>query len=99
MSNENDVESFVMPTDPAQLKELRGIFYEMSGCLQRAKDMRSSFNDLALSIEEKFKIPKKVAARMGRTFHKGDFKDQEHEDTIFGEVYTRVFTKEEEQGN
>lgn len=97
--NEQDVESFVMITDPAKKKELRNILFEMSGCLQRIKDTRESFNDLAVSIEEKFKIPKKVASRMGKTFFKGNFKDQEHEDTIFGEVYSSVLTKEEEQVN
>jgi hypothetical protein len=83
--------SFTMPTDPNDLRALRNILLEMSGCLQFIKDRREVLKDLALSVEERFKIPKEVAAEMGKTFFKGDFEDKKHKNEIFQEVYERAF--------
>jgi len=89
-------ESFVMPTGP-QLKDLLEILRQMSGCHQFIKDKRDHLKDLALDIEGGYGIPKKVAAKMGKTYFAGDFQDQDHENTIYSEVYSKII--EEAQGN
>lgn len=82
-------ESFVMPTGE-QLKDLLEILRKMSGCHQFIKDKKDNLKDFALDIEGGYGIPKKIAAKMGKTYFTGDFEDQEHENTIYGEVYSKI---------
>ncbi len=82
-------ESFVMPTGD-QLKDMLDILRKMSGCHQFIKDRNKDLKDFALDIEGGYGIPKKVAAKMGKTYFTGDFEDREHENTIYGEVFSKI---------
>jgi hypothetical protein len=82
-------ESFVMPTGD-QLVDLLEILRKMSGCHQFIKDKREDLKDFALDIEGGYGIPKKVAAKMGKTYFAGDFEDQDHENAIYSEAYSRI---------
>lgn len=94
---EKVVESFVMPTKEEDIKELKRILWEISGHLGSIKDARDKIADLAEDIEVGFKIPKSVAKKMGTTWHKQNFDDLDHENTIFGEVYSRLFKESGEE--
>ena len=94
---EKVVESFVMPTKEEDIKALRDILFEISGLIQVTKDTRKKISDRCEDIEGTFKIPKSVAKKMAVTFHKQNFDDLEHENTIFGEVYSRLFKESGEE--
>jgi hypothetical protein len=88
---EKVVDTFVMPTKEEDIKALRNILFEISGLIEVIKDTREKISDRCEDIEVGFKIPKAVAKKMAVTFNKQNFDDLDHENTIFGEVYTRLF--------
>jgi hypothetical protein len=94
---EKQVESFVMPTKEEDIKELKRILWEISGYLGSIKEARDNIADRAEDIEVGFKIPKAVAKKMAITWHKQNFDDLDHENTIFGEVYSRLFKESGEE--
>ncbi len=94
---EKQSESFVMPTKEEDVKALKEILFEISGQLQMIEDARQSISDRCEDIEVGFKIPKKVAKKMATTWHKQNFDDLDHENTIFGEVYSRLFKESGEE--
>lgn len=96
--NDEDILSTALPTDPAQLKKLRNMLYEMSGLLANIKLNNGSIKDIAELIEADFGIPKKIAKKLGKTFHDGNFLDVSSENSIFEELYSRIVTPSE-QGN
>lgn len=94
---EKQVESFVMPTKEEDIKALKEILWKISGHLEGIKTAREDIADLAEDIEVGFKIPKAVAKKMAITWHKQNFDDLDHENTIFGEVYSRLFKESGEE--
>lgn len=91
MTDSNESQEFTMPSNPADRKKIKETLQEMAGALQFIDDKRAYISDSAAALQEEFKIPKKIGAKMARTLHKNNYQDVAAETNQFETLFEILF--------
>lgn len=82
MTND-DVISFSLPSNPADRKKIRDIFYEMAGLKQTIKDRQEDYKAYIDTLHNDYQIPKKLIAKVAKIVYDHNFDEisEEHSAT------------------
>ena len=82
--------SDIIPTNPEDLRKMKGMIVEMTNCLQRIEDEKEHMKDIADAGEEKFAIKKKYLNKLARVMFKHNYSDLQTENEHFEYLYEAV---------
>lgn len=74
-----ETESFVLPTNPVELKSIRDAIYEIEGALAFIQDKKEFIKDVHSMLDEKYNMPKDIVTKMVKA----------HQDDMFDEMVSR----------
>jgi hypothetical protein len=79
-----------MNLTPEQTKQLRGAIGEISASMTRTEAERDLIREIVKDQSQQLQIPKKIIAKIAKTYHKQSLTQdiQDHED--FVELYDKV---------
>ena len=80
--------TFVIPTNPTDLKKLKSAIQEGSNCLLRIDAEKEALKDIVEAAKEEFELPKNVISQLIRATHKADFDKKATEFSDFEDIYT-----------
>lgn len=79
--------TIIVPSNPADLKKLKGFIKEGSDCLLRIDAEKDALKDIADVAHEEFELPKGIIMSLIRHQHKADFEKKETEFNDFTELW------------
>jgi hypothetical protein len=79
-----------IPTNPAELKKMKGMVVEMTVCLQNIEDQKDQMKLIAEEYEKSFSIPKKYVTKMARVMFKHSYTTLQSENEHFELLYESV---------
>jgi hypothetical protein len=82
--------TIIVPTNPADLKKLKGFVKEGSDCLLRIDSEKEALKDIVDTANEEFELPKNFIKSLIRHQHKADFDKKETEFSDFSELWEAV---------
>ncbi len=82
--------SIIVPSNPADLKKLKGFIKEGSDCLTRIEAEKDALKDIADVAHEEFELPKSIINALIRHHHKADFEKKEMEFNDFTELWDAI---------
>lgn len=85
---------FTVPSNPADRLKIKNAIFEICGAMQFIEDKRSFIKDVIADLHEKFAIPKKVVAKMAKTYHNDDYTDVLSESSAFETAYDIIMTEQ-----
>lgn len=86
----NATSTVVIPTNPADLKDIKARVREGTDCLLRIDSERDLLKDIIADIVEKYELPKQYVADMIRREHKNDFDEKAAKFDDFTALYEAV---------
>lgn len=66
---------FSLPSNPAELRKIRNIFFEMSGLKQTIKDRQQDYKDFVETLSTEYDIPKKLIPKVAKIFAEHNYED------------------------
>jgi hypothetical protein len=85
-----DLLSYSPPSDPKQRKEIRDIFYEMSGIQQMIKDRKDDLKGYVDTLTEKYNMPKKLIPKIAKIIEKHNFEEVAEEHSAIESTYEAI---------
>ena len=82
--------TFVIPTNPADLKKLKGMIREGCDALLRIDAEKEALKDIVEAAKEEFELPKNVISQLIRATHKADFDKKATEFSDLEAIYEAV---------
>lgn len=70
------VQTFVMPSSPADRKIIMDAMAEISASMTRTEGEKDFVKEAISELYDKFKIPKKLLNRFAKTYHKQTYSDE-----------------------
>lgn len=86
-----DTEQFVIPNDPATIKQIKDACFEISASFTRAEGEKSLVKEAITALAEATDIPKKHLNKIARLYHKSNKDAVEAEQGATNELYDRIF--------
>jgi hypothetical protein len=80
----------IIPSNPADLKKIKGMIEEAAHCFQRIADQNEALKDILDTIKEDFQIAPKYSRKMARAYYKNNFHDTQAEYQEFETLYESV---------
>ena len=80
----------VIPSNPADLKDIKKMVGEGTACLTRMDAEKSHLKDVIETICEKYELPKQYVAELIRREHKADFEEKATKFDDFTALYEAV---------
>lgn len=80
----------VVPSNPADLKNIKVAIRDINDCLIRIAAEREAIKDIVADLAEKYELPKRYVNRMAKTYYKQSFDKEATEHDDFSELYVAV---------
>ena len=80
---------FIMPSSPADRKEIMDKMLEISGSKTRMEAERDFQKQTINDLCDKFKIPKRLLNRFAKAYHKSSFEEEKAVDADFEPAHAR----------
>lgn len=94
-----EMQEVIIPSNPADLKELKSAFQEISGAYHRMEGERDYVKETIADLAEKTGLPKRLLSKLSKAYHKSDKDKIVAETETLEEAYDAIFgikTTEEE---
>jgi Transcriptional regulator DsbA len=88
-------DAFVVPSDPATLKKIQDVCFELSASFTRQEGERDFQKEAIAELSEVTDIPKKHISKIAKLYHKSNKDAVEAEQASTNELYDRIFVKQE----
>lgn len=82
--------TFVIPTNPEDLKKIKDACQEISDCMIRIDSEREQIKEIISNISEKYELPKKIISKMAKAHYKNTFDKEAAEQEDFETLYEMV---------
>lgn len=90
MTTDTDDSYISLPSDPAQLKRIRGMLDQAVNCEVRMAAERDAKKEIIAEIHKDFEISKKIIGRMVKTMHKHNYSEVQAEMDSFQFAYEKI---------
>jgi mannitol/fructose-specific phosphotransferase system IIA component (Ntr-type) len=90
-------EEAILPSNPVDRKKIRGQIHEAAVCLQRIEDQRALYRDILNLAKDEHQIAPKLMARLVKTYHKQNFREQLSQQQDFEEFYELIVAEDKEE--
>lgn len=70
------ISSFVMPSSPADRKQIMDAMIEISAAMTRVEGEKNYIKETIADLHEKYKIPKKILNRFAKVYHKQNYTEE-----------------------
>jgi hypothetical protein len=77
------VQTFIMPSSPADRKIIMDAMVEISASMTRMEGEKEYIKEAISELTDKFSIPKKLLNRFAKTYHKQNYTDELGADSEF----------------
>lgn len=88
--SKTDSTTFTLPSNPADKKKIRDIFYEMAGLKQTIKDRQEDYKSYIEALQNDFGIPKKLIAKVAKIVYDHNFDEISEENSAIEYLYEGV---------
>lgn len=85
-----EMSSFPMPSNPADIKHIMDVMFEISGSKARVEGERDFQKEAIGELSEKFGIPKKMLNRFAKAYHKQNYHEEKAQDAEFEALVDRL---------
>jgi hypothetical protein len=79
MAKDSEISGFTLPSNPADRKKIRDIFFEMAGVQQAIKDRREDYKGYVEVLTETYQIPKKLISKVAKIVFDHNYEDVSEE--------------------
>jgi hypothetical protein len=86
----NATKTIIIPTNPADLKKLKGFVQEGCDCLLRIDSEKDQLKSIIETAVEEFELPKATISALIRHQHRADFEKKEVEFEDFSALWDAV---------
>jgi archaellum component FlaC len=90
MAKDTDASSFTLPSNPADRKKIRDIFYEMAGITQTIKDRREDLKSYVEVLSNDYQMPKKLIPKIAKIVFEHNFDDISEEHSAIELIYEGI---------
>lgn len=88
-----DTQQFVIPNDPATIKQIKDACFEISASFTRIEGEKDLIKETMITLKESTGIPKKHLNKIARLYHKSNKDAVEAEQGATNELYDRIFVQ------
>jgi hypothetical protein len=85
-----DTEQFVIPNDPATIKQIKDACFEISASMTRVEGEKDLIKEAIIKLAEDTAIPKKHLNKVARLYHKQNKEQVEAEQGSTNELYEAI---------
>ena len=80
----------ILPSNPEDIRKIRGNLQEISDSLTRIQAERSLIKDIKDVLKDDYNLPPKFISKLVKTFHNKDFDTQQAEHSDFEELWDTI---------
>lgn len=89
-----DTESFILPTCPGVIKQIKDCCFEISSSMTRIEAEKDLIKEAISALAEDTEIPKKYIAKVSRLYHKQNKDAVEAEQGSANDLYDRIYPQD-----
>jgi len=86
----DDLATFSLPSNPADRKKIRDIFYEMAGLTQIIKDKKEDYKSYVEVLSNEYSIPKKLITKVAKIVYDHNYDDINEEHSAIELLYEGI---------
>lgn len=78
-------------SDPEIASDIRAVLKDVSNLMTIGAANRTAIAEAYKGLSENTGVPNRVLRKLGRTYHRNSFKDEQEDHEVVSEAYTQVF--------
>ena len=77
--------------DPEISSQIKGTLKDISDLMTIAASNRTAITEHYKALAEQTAVPNRILRKLGRTYHRNSFQDEQDDAELFAEAYEQVF--------
>ena len=77
--------------DPEIAEQIKGVLKDVSNLMTIGAANRTAIAEHYKALSEQTKVPNRILRKLGRTYHRNSFQDEQDDAELFVEAYEQVF--------
>lgn len=96
---DSDIDSFTLPSNPADRKKIRDAFYEISGAHQFIKDKREYIKDVVVMLHETYGMPKKLIPKIAKIVFEHNYAEVAEENSTLELIFESILESSDDSSS